>query len=69
MPKNLIVTMDNPDGTLDVAAIDRIIKGQLLPLMNVSCLAFKIAEILGFRLFYRVNSDSKGQLLPLFRKA
>ena len=34
MPKNLIVTMDNPDGTLDVAAIDRIIKGQLLPLFR-----------------------------------
>lgn len=36
MPKNLIVTMDNPDGTLDVAAIDRIIKGQLLPLFAES---------------------------------
>lgn len=36
MPKNLIVTMDNPDGTLDVAAIDRIIKGQLLPLFSNS---------------------------------
>ena len=33
-PDNLILTMDGPDGTIDIAAIDRIIKGQLLPLFQ-----------------------------------
>lgn len=33
-PDNLILTMDGPTGTIDAAAIDRIIKGQLLPLFQ-----------------------------------
>lgn len=31
MPDNLILTMETADGAIDIAAIDRIIKGQLLP--------------------------------------
>lgn len=33
-PDNLILTMDGPTGTIDVAAIKRIIDGQLLPLFQ-----------------------------------
>ena len=33
MPKNLIVTMEDPNKPLDIQAIRRIIESQILPLM------------------------------------
>lgn len=36
VPKNLILTMDGPNGELDIAAIQRVVEGQLVPLYKGS---------------------------------